>query len=470
MDKIIDIKNMKVSEIVKKYPESKDIIKGLGLKEITNPIALRIMASKVTLEDVSSMKNIPLQKIKDAFINNGFLIKDGLSREEKIRKYIDRVNNGEDLTKIKREFKNEFDDVSVDEIIQVETSLIYGGMGLNKMSHLCDLHSSLFHGLTEEEVQMQENDTNYKNELPKGHPLSILMVENVGINNILKSLRIALNNEDSDLAIKMLTELRKLKIHYSKKEELIIAPLFKMGVDGPSNVMWQVDDEIKKEVKDILKELNSNNLIELTPRIDKVIDRIDEMIYKEEHILFPLAINSFDKELWYKLYGDLDELGYGYGSNKEEWDEALKYLSTLNNDSKLNNSIIELETGKITIEQLKTIVKVLPIDLTLINEFDELVFFSSYNHLFARPKSALNSKIYGCHPPRVIPMVKSMLDSFRNGNHEKVVIMKPDLNDPVRIIYQPIFDNDKYLGCLEIAESLKEDFDKLLKMKEKMNK
>ena len=79
--------------------------------------------------------------------------------------------------------------------------------------------------------------------------------------------------------------------HYSRKENLLFPYLEKYGITGPPQVMWGVDDEIRAELKSIKLELDSykGNKEEIAKRVDDLSVRINEMIFKEENILFPMC-------------------------------------------------------------------------------------------------------------------------------------------------------------------------------------
>ena len=68
----------------------------------------------------------------------------------------------------------------------------------------------------------------------------------------------------------------------------MIYPLLKVRyeISGPSDVMWTVDDEIRDELAAIDKESNHDE--EWINRVQAVLTRADEMIYKENNILFPI--------------------------------------------------------------------------------------------------------------------------------------------------------------------------------------
>jgi hypothetical protein len=70
---IIDI-NESVQDIVMKCPEAAEVLKNLGFEQIVNPVMLKTMAKFMTLPKASKMKNIPMDKIIDAFSEKGITI------------------------------------------------------------------------------------------------------------------------------------------------------------------------------------------------------------------------------------------------------------------------------------------------------------------------------------------------------------------------------------------------------------
>ena len=86
-------------------------------------------------------------------------------------------------------------------------------------------------------------------QLPEGHPVDYYIRENSALELILNNLQMALENGGHDDKVQLaMARLKKIRALYGKKEELIMAPLERYGITGPSEVMWGVDDEIKAEV------------------------------------------------------------------------------------------------------------------------------------------------------------------------------------------------------------------------------
>lgn len=74
MGKILDLSKT-VYELCREYPEIIDIMKDLGFESIANPAMLNTAGRFMTIEKGAEMKKIDLEKVKEAFINNGFTIK-----------------------------------------------------------------------------------------------------------------------------------------------------------------------------------------------------------------------------------------------------------------------------------------------------------------------------------------------------------------------------------------------------------
>src|SRR5699024_575927 len=92
-------------------------------------------------------------------------------------------------------------------------------------------------------------------------------------------------------------DIRDLSIHYAKKGDLIYPHLkVKYGISGPSDVMWTVDDEIRDELAELARNKKRDEHWHM--RFEAVLDRAEEMIYKEENILFPICAVNFTEQEW----------------------------------------------------------------------------------------------------------------------------------------------------------------------------
>ena len=470
--KVIDF-NKTVAELVKEFPEIQALMAELGFKDITSPVALKFMGKVMTIPKGAAIKGIPMDKILAAFKANGFTVT-GIpgheasevlpgtaeDRNTKLKNLILRLNQGEDLESVRADFVRDFESVSVHDIVKAEQGLIDDGLPMQEVQKLCDLHSALFHGKTEAELWAEEEkQAAGKNgtQVPEGHPVDVLRRENRALEPILDRALAALAAGDVPALLKNLKTLRKIGVLYSKKESILMPMLLHHGVTGPNDVMWGVDDEIKAEVARLANTLRSENFSSEKAAAEAVLNRMKEMIYKEENIFFPLCLEHLTEEEWLDAYRDLPEMGFIFIEDAPKWAHGEEALAARQNETPaaMVEGFLHFPGGKLNMEQLNGLFKVLPIDITFIDEEDINRFFTNYGKVFSRPLSALDRSTYECHPERVKPMVKQLLDDFKSGARDYMEVWTPNDDHPVRVIYAAVRDEKgKYLGAAELVEDL----------------
>ena len=439
--------NEPVASLVEKYPDLKNILKDIGFSEITNPLALSSVGKIVSIKKGAGIKNIDLDIIKEKLQEGGFNLiedqdpqdnpSDEGKRLELLKSYIERVSKGEDLEAVRSDFVKNFKDVSSKEIVTAEESLIKSGLPLEKVQKLCDIHSALFH-----ESNIIDESQKDLEKIP-GHPLNILSLENKKIKSLADGVK---EGEDK---LKKISDLLKINSHYGKKAGLIY-PLLKTKykINGPSDVMWAVDDEIRRDLSKIIK-ANSYNQEDL----NKILDRVYEMIYKEESILFPLLKENFTEEEWNKIYGDLGEYGLDLVGELPLWkDYKPKEISP---KEKISSGSLDFETGSLKLNEAMQILRTLDAELTFIDKDDLVRFYSEgEDKIFPRPKSCLNRDVTSCHPPKVVPMVKSLLDDFKNKRKDRLVVCRNIKGKKILVKYLAVYEDEEYIGTLETVEDI----------------
>lgn len=65
-----------VYEVCKEHPNIIEIMKELGFESITNPGMLNTAGRFMTIPKGATMKNIPMNKIKEVFSSKGYEIKE----------------------------------------------------------------------------------------------------------------------------------------------------------------------------------------------------------------------------------------------------------------------------------------------------------------------------------------------------------------------------------------------------------
>jgi len=507
MSKILDL-NKNVYSLCREYPEVKKIMASAGFTDITKPAALHTMGRFMTIPKGAEIKEIALEKVVKAFRDAGYEVinipgradekqadddrqqapeekqtdesrqlepsgnaagneKDG--REELLKSYVRRLTEGEDLESVRADFKENFSDVSAVEIARAEQTLLAEGGKLSDVQKLCDVHSALFHGATqaekianaEKEVARTAAEEEIRNTVSgfdeniaaktreymamQGHPLNILTLENEKISELL--VRIDNKRKNGSSIAGLTPEIRKMTTiaqHYGKKDETMFPLLAdKYGYPGPSDVMWGVEDEIRDSLRSVLDSPEEEGTEE---KLSQALKRVKEMIYKEENILFPLCVSCFSEDEWIQIARDFPMFGACMMESMPVWDKAAAKPVEMNAAS----SRIELPGGSFSLKQLRAMLNILPMEITLIDEHDTNRFFNEGEKLFTRPQIALGRPVYSCHPKRIEPMVRMLIGDFKKRKRDSMHIISSKCGKKVLINYYALRDDDgEYLGTLE---------------------
>ncbi len=385
-------------------------------------------------------------------------------RIKKLTEYLQRLGAGEELEEVRKDFIKEFSDVQASEIMEAEQELMKQGTPLEEVQRLCDVHAALFHGVTPEEEMKKRQSFEQKEygnksqqaqelEQVEGHPLYTLTKENQAL---LKLLQQFAGSEDENL----LSIIGQFAVHYAKKGDLLYPHLkVKYGIAGPSDVMWTVDDEIRDEYSALMRESQRGD--EWNKRLRAVLKRIEEMVHKEQNILFPICAVNFTKEEWMGIYRDAKDYIVCFGVEDVHWQEAEDQEIVRENSGK---DEIVLPGGHMTLEQLTALLNTVPLEITFIDVDNINRFFNEGPKVFKRPGMALDREVFSCHPPKIEPMVRAIIDDFRHGRKDRVPVWMEKGGRTMLVTYMAVRDKTgKYVGTAEFVQDMefaKEHFGK----------
>lgn len=385
-------------------------------------------------------------------------------RIKKLTEYLQRLGAGEELEEVRKDFIKEFSDVQASEIMEAEQELMKQGTPLEEVQRLCDVHAALFHGVTPEEEMKKRQSFEQKEygnksqqaqelEQVEGHPLYTLTKENQAL---LKLLQQFAGSEDENL----LSIIGQFAVHYAKKGDLLYPHLkVKYGIAGPSDVMWTVDDEIRDEYSALMRESKRGD--EWNKRLRAVLKRIEEMVHKEQNILFPICAVNFTKEEWMGIYRDAKDYIVCFGVEDIHWQEAEDQEIVRENSGK---DEIVLPGGHMTLEQLTALLNTVPLEITFIDVDNINRFFNEGPKVFKRPGMALDREVFSCHPPKIEPMVRAIIDDFRHGRKDRVPVWMEKGGRTMLVTYMAVRDKTgKYVGTAEFVQDMefaKEHFGK----------
>ena len=346
-----------------------------------------------------------------------------------------------------------------------------------------------------------------------------------------------------------IAKLRSFIVHYAKKGDLLY-PLLKVKYDisGPSQVMWTVDDEIRDTLGELNRELSEKSkgvralkntgedwddeeeeYIRSKAEIAESIlnsfflknylavrKRMEEMIYKEENILFPMCALQFQKEEWIQIYFDSKDYEACFSVENETWKEAeengntpekwraveavgeaerekgrkeaseehsedfhaaelpqgagkmledlLRRVESLEGKSGNSGETPSASDGEIIMpgghlkkNELIAMLNTLPVEITFVDKDNINRFFNEGPKVFKRPQMAIDREVFSCHPPKVEPMVRMIIGNFRDGKEDEVPIWMEKGGKPFLVRYMAVRDKEQnYVGTLEAVTDMTE--------------
>ena len=388
------------------------------------------------------------------FINNSEM------RKQTIKDIIKQLHEGKTVEEVKQQFEEAFEDVSASEITTAEAALIAEGVSASEIQRLCDVHASVFKGTIEEIHQHPSNAI-----LIPGHPLNTLMRENLAISRIMnQEIKPYLKNLDGEESYKNLLEgvnhLSQIELHYQKKENLFFPYMEKYGIVAPPQVMWGVDDEIRADIKEIKTLLEQDSKVDsvITQKIEDVMTRVEEMIFKEENIMAPMLLDHLTQEEWKKIADESHEIGFLI-KKVSEWNPVIPTKdAVVKEEENVQEGLIKLPSGIFTTEQLTCMLNTLPFDITFVDKDDFVKYFSEgKERTFIRTRSIIGRNVSNCHPPASVHIVEKIVNDFKTGRKDQEDFWIK-LGDKFVLIRYYAVRNDKgaYLGVLEVTQDIKE--------------
>jgi len=379
-------------------------------------------------------------------------------RKEALKTVIKRLHAGETVENLKTEFGEAIEGATAGDIADAERALISEGVSVGEIQRLCDLHVAVFRDSLDEEPAPES--------LP-GHPVFTFRMENEVTMRLLEAMEHTLDDwqNDQENALESLQRqaenLRSIEKHYSRKENILFPYLEKKGFEGPSQVMWGVDNEIRAQIKQFVDGIHvcEPNATDLNTKFAKLAQDIREMIYKEEKILFPEAINRLSEKEWGEIRQQEDEIGYFDVTPKDTWqpeEEETEIVTEIEENNNDVDGLISLATGGLTQEQINLMLTHLPVDVTFVDENDQVRYFSQgKERIFDRSPAIIGREVTKCHPPQSVHKVQIILDDFRAGKRDVAEFWIRMGGNFIHIRYFALHNVDgEYMGCIEVSQEI----------------
>lgn len=371
-------------------------------------------------------------------------------RMDRLRHILSLLHEGKSVEEVQGIFMETFGTVSAEEISRAEQALINEGMPVSEIQRLCDVHAAVFKGSIEEIHEPSDLS------LIPGHPAHTLKAENRALEAEMAFIEAQLLLMPDAQALEDLREgmarLSRIDVHYRKKEDLLFPYMEKYGVTAPPKVMWGVDDEIRKEIEHARANLKSKDLQD----VEDVLERVRDMIFKEEHILLPILMEKLTREDWAQVARDTDEFGYCLIDEPVvKWPRAEQEKD--GSRPVIQAGDISLSTGAFTERELEALLNTLPVDITFVDAKDRVRYFSrGSERIFPRTVTVLRRSVSNCHPPASVHIVEKIVDDLRTGRKDREDFWIRMGDKLIYISYAAVRSPEgEYLGVLETTQNIK---------------
>lgn len=383
-------------------------------------------------------------------------------RKEAILNILHFIQEGGGLEEAKRMFRKSFDQVDASEIAAAERELIGQGLDPRKIQYLCNIHAETFKGHV-------KNTDHPELDVP-GHPVHTMKQENIVIKSLVNdylliNLKKWKKTQDPALLTNIqnaLQDLSTIHKHYTRKETSIFPIMNKHGLTAPPEVMWGVDDKIRRLIGEALVESKKKPVDpeELDTKIQLAAAEVLEMIFKEEEIMIPMMADVTSDQEWKNVKDEEKDIGYTLIQEPMNWVPSTSNSTETSGPlaiNKLSSLFINFKKGSLNLEQLNLILDILPFGLTFIDENDKVAYFGGGAHIYNASKNAIGNNVFSCHMPESRDVVKQVFDLLKSGEKDMVEywFTPKRMGKMLYLRYYAVRDEKgAYKGVLEVAEDI----------------
>ena len=327
-----------------------------------------------------------------------------------------------------------------------------------------------------------------ENEYPENHPLWAYLEE---INAVEK---VALEADEllkQDKFIKnpwlgVFDSLAEWRIHLSRKQNQLYPMLENHGFDRPTRIMWTFDDGVRDSISSSYALLREDKYEEFLASVPETLAKLRDLNSKELEVLLPTSFKLLSDEEFVRMSKNDHEIGYAIinapglyvvpgindsaaslngnaaGQNSAVSNEFLndlagllsKYVGPVGGTAVSKDAVLDVATGKLTLEQINLLFRHLPVDLSYVDENELVKFYSDTPHrIFPRSANVIGREVKNCHPAKSVHVVEEIVEKFRSGEQSQAEfwINKPGLF--IYVIYTAVRDeHGKFRGVLEMMQ------------------
>ncbi|HOL07848.1 MAG TPA: PAS domain-containing protein, partial [Methanomassiliicoccaceae archaeon] len=345
------------------------------------------------------------------------------------------------------------------EVEEAEEQLEKEGLSQRDMMLLCDAHVRYMEDITEDEEALLE--------MP-GHPIHTLMEEHVMILVSVKKARDSvlriLNGEgdlvDRERLIGLESFFKEAQKHFQREENVLFPYMERHGITGPPARMWAEHDVLRRKEKEIARlvermvEGDEDPVERLACSLSQLLSLLNTHFYKENHVLFPQAINVLDALEWNEVRRHFDDVGccsFMPHHAQVGFRTMVPTEPTVTHDGE-----VVLPTGRLTAEEVEMLLNALPLEITYVGEDDTVRYFSKpADRIFVRTEAVIGRKVQNCHPAKSLHLVQRIVEDFKSGARDQAEFWIDMEGKKVHIRFWPLRDRKgNYRGVVEVVQNV----------------
>ena len=327
-----------------------------------------------------------------------------------------------------------------------------------------------------------------ENEYPENHPLWVYLEEINAVEKVALEADELLKQENfiKNPWLGIFDSLAQWRTHLSRKQNQLYPMLEDHGFDRPTRIMWTFDDGVRDAISASYALLREDKYEEFLASIPETLEKLRDLNSKELEVLLPTSYKLLSDEEFVRMSKNDHEIGYAIinppglyvvpgindsaaqlnannsGQNGAVSNEFLndlagllsKYVGPVGGAAVSKDAVLDVATGKLTLEQINLLFRHLPVDLSYVDENELVKFYSDTPHrIFPRSANVIGREVKNCHPAKSVHVVEEIVEKFRSGEQSQAEfwINKPGLF--IYVIYTAVRDeNGKFRGVLEMMQ------------------
>jgi len=172
-----------------------------------------------------------------------------------------------------------------------------------------------------------------------------------------------------------------------------------------------------------------------------------------------MTLETFKELDWKSVRDGEEEIGFAFGIKPgSQWKPitASDVHEPIPSVSSISEGNLNIDIGNLNLEQINIMLKTLPIDITFVDENDEVAYYSdTEDRIFPRSRGIIGRNVKNCHPPKSVHVVEDILKKFKSGEKDVAEFWIQMNEDFILIRYFAMRDNEgTYVGTLEVSQEL----------------